>query len=581
MTVNGRAGSRRTAAFLLLQTLMIATVVAAPSVARAEDPSSVAVVTIVPRQAANQTGSAVTVDVSVVDGSGNPWNGSVGWHTKFYNQPSANTAGGNLYVSNGSASFSYVGSNVGEDVITAGTGLAGSNEAVAAVTWYSSSEATQSQPYVKFTSGLSGTSSVGTYASFNVRVTDQYGTPWNGSLGWSTCFYGQPSANCTGGTINVSSGNGSFGYTGQKAGEDTITFGRSLSTGEGIATHVWAPLLPATPADQIEVWNANLFRLAGDWLGLIDRIALSPYLPDIILIQEVCNCDGNGDGQNDFVQFKNAVERRLGTSYGAAHAATSSEGAGVSTFAVMWRTQKFTQVAKTGDWRVKVGSTCATNEKRLIGVDLLDRVRNEHVIASSVHFPKGSENCLATNLGLADSTLENLQANRHVTLIGGDFNEAPDTSGETVLEGLEADPDCWYRKMSGAHGETVPCSRPSWGNYLDTVWASPNAGGLTNPTSPLFCSQYTYSNDVILESGESTSCTNLDGNERLDKSRIDYVWARWERSGVTSISSSYVTFASADLGLSPDTSPQAYSDHRAIETRVTYGPATSPITSSE
>ena len=233
---------------MLLQMVVLAAVVTSPSVARAQDPSSLAVISIVPSHLMNQTGDSVTVNITAVDGAGNPWNGRVGWHTKFYNQPSANWASGAVYLSNGSGSFSYIGNNVGEDVITAGAGLDQSNEAVTAINWYNSSEATGEQPYIKFTSNLVGSGRVGTYANFNVQAVNQYGAPWNGYLGWGTCFYGQPSANCAGGTFYVSAGNGSSSYMGYNVGQDTITFGKSLSTGEAVATYVWRPVVDVEPA---------------------------------------------------------------------------------------------------------------------------------------------------------------------------------------------------------------------------------------------------------------------------------------------------------------------------------------------
>ena len=279
---NKGSGCKRTVAIALLQVVVMATLVAAPSTANAQ--TSTAVVTIVPRQSANQTGSAVTVDVTVIDGAGNPWNGNVGWHTRFYNQPSANTASGNIYVSNGSGSFSYVGTNVGEDVITAGTGLAQSNEAIAAISWYNSSEATGEQPYIKFTSNLSGTGRVGTYANFNVQAVNQYGDPWNGYLGWGTCFYGQPSANCAGGTFYVSAGNGSFSYMGYNVGQDTITFGKSLSTGEAVATYVWRPVIDVEPAPTPTLPEPTP-TVIGEPQPLPTSGVLEPALPEDRLIE--------------------------------------------------------------------------------------------------------------------------------------------------------------------------------------------------------------------------------------------------------------------------------------------------------
>ena len=616
MVVNRMGRSRRTAAFMLLQMVVLATVVTTPSAARAQDPSSVAVITIAPRQAVNQAGTSVTFDVTAVDGLGNPWSGGIGWNTHYpYGQPSANRVGGSLYVSNGSASFSYVGTQVGEDVITAGAGVPQSNEAVAAVTWYSSSEATGEQPYIKFTSDPSGTSVVGTYASFDVRVVNQYGEPWNGYLGFGTCFYGQPSANCAGGTFYVSAGNGSFGYTGYNVGEDTLTFGKSLSTGEAVATHVWTPAVqpqpiqtptptpistptptisptpdtddvpepPSTPATEIQTWTVNIEHLLKPaWTAFATRMKTNQFGPDIILVQEVTASEASA-----FVQ---RVGEKLGNHF--AFEVSSGENA------VVWNTERFSKIGSS-TWPQQTNG-CG-NGKYAVSVNLRDKAASSafqetrNVVAASIHLRTNRDDaCLEHSWGVANSALDALAPVRRMTIIGGDVNRRPDTSADEISNGLETTPDCWYQRISVAHSD-VPLSDKTCGptlardRYYDAVWLYPGSGGGTNPTSPAFCEQFTRESSFLQPpastNGLANSCTRFNNPAVLDRSRIDYLWLSYEdAAGVAwkppaRAIAGHIAFASADLGISLDPSDdpaQRYADHRAVQGLFTWPAAMPP-----
>ncbi|MDQ4143800.1 MAG: hypothetical protein M3198_08695 [Actinomycetota bacterium] len=185
----------------------------------------------------------------------------------------------------------------------------------------------------------------------------------------------------------------------------------------------------------------------------------------------------------------------------------------------------------------------------------------------------------------ANTNLESLQPDRHTTIIGGDFNKRPDLHHEGTQNGLEADPDCWYRGFSAAAAHpNGPCPARS-DAYYDTVWLK--EGGATTPAAPAICSQYTRKyfslgkltgEDNLAGEDLSTSCTDIYGEKvgpdgQLDKGRIDYLWVRWEDpSGdawrpLEPQAAALIPSASADVGFDVTTG-QAYSDHRAVSATI-------------
>lgn len=177
-----------------------------------------------------------------------------------------------------------------------------------------------------------------------------------------------------------------------------------------------------------------------------------------------------------------------------------------------------------------------------------------------------------------------------MTLIGGDFNQRPDKHGETAANGLETDPDCWYREFSHGHGsttlagETCESNTSVYNTHYDTAWL--HAGGATNPAVAEFCQQFTRLEEFAATSPDlhdaANSCTDIvDGpgnpgsDGKLDKNRIDYIWVSWENSSGSAyrpgsaVAATHVPYASADLGIDP--SPlnlESYSDHRGVEALI-------------
>lgn len=134
------------------------------------------------------------------------------------------------------------------------------------------------------------------------------------------------------------------------------------------------PVVGIESTANIQIWQLNMHNLFSDWDDFIDRMAAWPVRPDIIVVQELCNCDVGGGPGNDFTTFHDALSARFG-SYGKAHGATTAgSGQNVSTQAVFWRTSRFT-IGGSTRWNTKVGSTCSTDQQLNVAVVEFPRFR--------------------------------------------------------------------------------------------------------------------------------------------------------------------------------------------------------------
>lgn len=352
-----------------------------------------------------------------------------------------------------------------------------------------------------------------------------------------------------------------------------------------------------TPVNSVEleplqVWTVNIFEMRKEpvnelnrgWQGVIEQMALSPRAPDIVLVQDI------GQGNPQQVAFEDALENKFPSAYSSRHSLVSGAVPGQ---AVYWNTSR---LQLSGDaTEIERWSTQATNcplepnhfQKTQVAVDLIDQSTNQHVVAASFYRPpsvkEGFVNqCLNAELNIVNNKLDNLAATRRLSFISGDFNTRPDNSGEQPLNGLEANPDCWYQSMSKSH--PGGCS-PGHDRYHDTVWLQHS--GLSNPAAPAICEQYTrkfFNPPNIVGQDLSTSCTDIfktdgspgpDNPPKLDKARIDYLWVGWENMngsvwpGQREEAAARVVSASADVGFDVTTG-QEYSDHRAVSALVRY-----------
>lgn len=242
---------------------------------------------------------------------------------------------------------------------------------------------------------------------------------------------------------------------------------------------------------------------------------------------------------------------------------------------------------RVGDIADDVVNGVAVTRKGL-AMEFTDRAAGGNVVAASIHpTPKLDQNCLNENLRRADERMDNMAPIRRMTILGGDINRRPDTSGETALNGLEATPDCWYQSLSVVH--TSACGGHARDRYYDAVWIYPGSGGGTNPTATSFCEQFTFNNEWNLGNTNNAelqnSCTDLGNNGLLDNERIDFIWTSYEdangspwKPGKEQVAP-LITLAGTDVGLSlrPDTQEALrhhYADHRAVQALLVVRSAT-------
>jgi hypothetical protein len=186
------------------------------------------------------------------------------------------------------------------------------------------------------------------------------------------------------------------------------------------------------------------------------------------------------------------------------------------------------------------------------------------------------------NLRTLNRKLERSWHRRGLSIVGGDFNNAPDKrkrSGgrDVIAAGAEADPECWYRTLSQLRRNRLKTRRDD-GNrdctddrffarpvdsYYDAVWLAARRQG-----PRVICRAWTYNRK--LQARRGTSCTDTNGDGLRDRARIDYIWVRWEnqrgrpRSLSRSQASARIRNAAADRAcVDNDCRDTRYSDHRA------------------
>ena len=347
------------------------------------------------------------------------------------------------------------------------------------------------------------------------------------------------------------------------------------------------------PRELINVWTINIHLQTEQWRRVIGRMHdTEAYKPDIILVQEIKNvhCHPENPGADDKDDFLAELEAQFGEDYQAAHSIPLDQqqcGDGGSSNMVVWRTAR---LLKTAEARWKnhryLDGVCrndyAGEGGKQVGVRLRDLRRSTStdsvlIMAASLHVKAKMDDdtpsalhCIDEDLAEADRRLEAMEANgefRDLTIIGGDFNQRPDL-GDEEASGQEANPSCWYRWLSAAHPNT--CLDPYGGygllldNYYDSVWVE-QAG--TNPSDAL-CTEWTHARE---HATSGTACTDENRNGYRDRSRIDYLWFRWETAfGPRTFSSEedqdMFDIATNDNWTVDD--PWRYSDHRSVNALV-------------
>jgi hypothetical protein len=339
------------------------------------------------------------------------------------------------------------------------------------------------------------------------------------------------------------------------------------------------------PPAQLMVWTVNIKHLEPpyDWRDVFDSMASPERAPDIVLVQEVSSSEA--------AEFVAGLNTRLGTPHRSYEYRATPTGFNM----VVWNEARLDisdahtarQIPRNElFWRSWTGPRCNEGEQEIVAVRLWDGLALKSVVAASVRWLPGyAALCMQRNLHELDARLEEMWPRRSITIVGGDFNSHPDRRTkpgdppkDALASGSQSDPECWYRSFSALESNTL--SEPRTGNanldctddpdyrsgadaYYDSVWLSARAQGE-------ICDQWTYTRGAARM---GTACTDTNGDGLRDRSRIDYIWVRWEgpdgsvRLPPEAAAQRLIVGAGADQTCTDCRSP-TYSDHRAVRAEI-------------
>jgi hypothetical protein len=336
--------------------------------------------------------------------------------------------------------------------------------------------------------------------------------------------------------------------------------------------------------EPLNVWTANVKYLAYNWRMLIGRIAQRERKPHLLLLQEADRADAR--------RLRAVLTRRFPGRFGVRWVQGDN--------AVLWKKERLDltdrRTARRGPrntlrWKSWGNSnSCTGRDRGEIALRLWDSSRKRAVVAASVRWTHTTANaCMVKNLRSLNRKLERTWPRRRMTIVGGDFNSVAERrsraggSRDVLAAGKERDPDCWYRTFSRLRGNRLRQRRPGEGNrdcsddrffshatdtYYDTVWLASRREGRN-----AICRSWTYTRKLRARRG--TACTDRNGDGYRDRSRLDYIWVRWEkRSGdPVALSRAAATLRVGSAG--PDAvcidggcSGTRYSDHRAVHATI-------------
>lgn len=355
-----------------------------------------------------------------------------------------------------------------------------------------------------------------------------------------------------------------------------------------------------TDADHLSIWTANLA-----WKGNLDcsvynsdaffqRLRQYSYRPDILMINEMpycsrseCShvaCFDHGSDPASHAEFMDRLQHDpLDAEYDYVHAAGPPEDAPNSDHMVVFRKDRFTLADEDVlVWKEVAGSTCDADDSRgrwQMAVRLWDQLQAQYVVAVSVHFSY-TFHCVRENLLYMQRRLDarwdpTEGSPRDLVVVGGDFNQAPDTTSDKPRWRAETDPDPWYRTMSEAYDGPL--------RYHDTAWTKHHAerGIRSNP----ICAEWTHGNTIRLDENAPDRCDYVCDDSSSDPTevrcnshpRIDFLWVRWEAADGTVMTSdttagfdpeAWIETAMADQGyfgsMIRARGKGLYSDHRAV-----------------
>ena len=292
-----------------------------------------------------------------------------------------------------------------------------------------------------------------------------------------------------------------------------------------------APAAAAGTGEPVTVWTANVKYLQLRWRELVRRMVSRDNGPHLVLLQEVERQDAR------------TLARALGEGLDARFDLRWVEGDN----AIVFRTQRFglgDEPTSEGEalndlrwfsWGVT--ARCDQRDRGQIALRLWDREARRNLVVASVRWTHTTAAaCMPKNLSTLDSELERSWPRRALTIVGGDFNSVADKrvlgARDLISAGREGDPDCWYRAFTPLLDDGTENARPgererfchdvtALNSYYDTVWLSSRPMG-----ADAICDQWTYTRK--LKATRGTSCTDTNGDGLRDRSRIDFIWARWE-----------------------------------------------------
>ena len=325
----------------------------------------------------------------------------------------------------------------------------------------------------------------------------------------------------------------------------------------------------------LSVWTANVKYLQLRWEELVNRMARRGDGPQIVLLQEVERTHAK--------RFARVLGQRLEATFDSRWVEGDN--------AIAFRTDRFSlthggtserEERNTLRWFSWGMSTrCDQRDRGQIALRLWDRAAGATLVVASVRWTHTTATaCMEKNLETLDRELERRWPRRALTIVGGDFNSVADkrvTDGgaaDVIAAGAETDPDCWYRAFTPVLEDALEHRRqredgrdcadgPAANSYYDTVALASRAEG-----PDAVCRQWTYTRKLRARRGNS--CTDTNGDGLRDRSRIDYIWARWEDARGRALSfslaeaSGRVIAAGADQAcIDEGCARPRYSDHRA------------------
>lgn len=340
----------------------------------------------------------------------------------------------------------------------------------------------------------------------------------------------------------------------------------------------------------VTVWTINVHQMLLNEAGLFARMRDENKLPDLIAVQEISK-----KRQTVFMSRLRAAipGPRWVARHGEDRRYLGPEADMQDNTMIVWDADRFairnrrirgSNVLRWAQW-----IDCQAKPERgnsVIAVRLWDQLSNRAIVATSVRWRYTTARpCMIKNVTAFDAAIERRWPQRPMTIFAGDFNAHPqqhECSADDCPSGRQEEPDCWYRLLTPERLDDCPAdagrSEPA---YFDTVFVEARAGGDFETS---ICRQWSHANEG--DQGGDACAPHFDEEDdrwERDKSRLDYIWVRWEDdSGARALftnegAAQLVGTATADpVCIDAEACEQRYSDHRAVYATLGWPGQTSP-----